>query len=137
GGIGREAIGAIRILHDISYVQIAAAHADRFGTETQISDEVTMRRLALAPDLGAPSDAGPRPARAFRPNRPQGAKPFKPRAAREEATGPRGYNDKPRGAKPQDGKSRDARPHGGKAKPGGKPAWAKPKPHRKGPKRPD
>lgn len=137
GGIGREAIGAIRIRQDVSYVQIAANHADRFGAEAQISDEVTMRRMASAPDLDAPSGAGPRPARSSRPDRPQGGKPYKPRAARDDSTGLRAYEGKPRAAKPQDGKSQDGRPFGGKPKPGGKPAWAKPKPHRKGPRRPD
>lgn len=122
GGIGREAIGAIRIRTDVSYVQIAAAEAHRFGAETQISDEVSMSRMAEAPDLEAGGQSRP-PRPAF--DRPRGDKPAgagKPRPFR--AAG--GDDGAPRGGKP-----RGAAP---------KPAWAKPggaKPHRKGPRRPD
>ena len=118
GGIGREAIGAIRIRHDVSYVQIAASEAHRFGAESQITDELTMRRMQGAPDLDAPSGGAaraPRPPRSF-------DKPV--------------FKGKPRAARSHDEPRADAKPRG----PGKPAAWAKPraaKPHRKGPRRPD
>lgn len=117
GGIGREAIGAIRIRQDVSYVQIAASEAHRFGAETQITDELTMRRLQGAPDLGAPSGAASRSPR--------------PRNTQKSA-----LKGKPRAPRAQDEPRAEARPRG-PAKPA---SWARPraaKPHRKGPRRPD
>ncbi|WP_277019530.1 MULTISPECIES: DEAD/DEAH box helicase [Paracoccus] len=158
GGITRDGIGAIRVKQDLSYVQIAADQASRFGDFIEISDEVTMRRMDGAPDLDAPIERAPRAPRTD--NRSEGRKPA-PRA--KPVASDEGHQSRVKAARggwvPDEAPAadpRDAGPHGAvkawKKKPaaagaakGPKPAWAKPradkapaaKPHRKGPKRPD
>ncbi|WEF23066.1 DEAD/DEAH box helicase [Paracoccus sp. S3-43] len=69
GGITRDAIGAIRVRQDESFVQIAVAQADRFGKVMELEPGLTMRRLDGEPDL----DRAPRPAEPRAPRRkPEG-----------------------------------------------------------------
>ena len=64
GGITRDAIGAIRVRGDESFVQIAVAQAGQFGKTMELEPGLTMRRLDGEPDLDrAPREADPRPAR--------------------------------------------------------------------------
>ena len=63
GGITRDAIGAIRVRQDETFVQIATAEAARFGESIEIEPELTMRRLKGEPSLDRKpaGPAGPRP----------------------------------------------------------------------------
>ena len=63
GGITRDAIGAIRVRQDETFVQIATAEAARFGESVEIEPELTMRRLKGEPSLDRKpaGPAGPRP----------------------------------------------------------------------------
>lgn len=93
GGIDRNAIGAIRVQQERSFVQIADGVASRFADSAEIDSGLVMTRLAQAPDLERPE----RPAfGGGRPERQERA----PRAPREE----RSYGDRParpeRGPKP-------------------------------------
>lgn len=150
GGIGRESIGAIRIRHEESYVQIAADVADRFGASAPINDEITMTRLDGQPSLDAPASR-PRVERTDRAERPV-RKPAPNAAARPRDTGHEARVKSARGGWVPDDtpvpetdrpvkawKKKD-----GVAAPKGKVAWAKPKPksaaakpHRKGVRRPE
>ena len=65
GGITKDAIGAIRVQQDHSFVQILASHANRFGAEVELEQGLTMARIEGEPDLARPE----RPARAERPER--------------------------------------------------------------------
>ncbi|MBB1497712.1 DEAD/DEAH box helicase [Paracoccus sp. MC1862] len=67
GGITRDAIGAIRVRQDETFVQIAAAMAPRFGAEAELEPGLSMRRLPGEPSLDSP-DHGSRAA--ARPPRP-------------------------------------------------------------------
>ena len=87
---GTDGIGAIRVKQDLSYIQIAAEQADRFGDFMEITPEVTMRRMEGEPDLDAQPERAPRaPRPEFRgetrsDNRSEGRKPAprpKPAAA--------------------------------------------------------
>ncbi len=51
GGITRDAIGAIRVQADETFVQIAASAADGFGEETILAPGLAMRRLTGEPPL--------------------------------------------------------------------------------------
>ena len=150
GGIGRESIGAIRIRHDESYVQIAADVADRFGATAPINDEITMTRLDGQPSLDAPASR-PRVERTDRAERPV-RKPAPTAGARPRDTGHEARVKSARGGwVPDDAPVPEAdRPvkawkkKDGVAAPKGKVAWAKPKPktaaakpHRKGVRRPE
>ncbi|MBM3604477.1 MAG: DEAD/DEAH box helicase [Alphaproteobacteria bacterium] len=165
GGITKDAIGAIRVRQDLSYVQIAAEAADRFGDFIEITPEVTMRRMEGEPDLEAPAERAPRPRFDARDDRP--ARKPAPRRKPAEDEGHQARVKAARGgwvpddaplADPREGgprapvkawkKKPQADSAGGPRKPAGpagKTAWAKPrsdkpggpKPHRKGPKRPD
>ncbi|TBN41862.1 DEAD/DEAH box helicase [Paracoccus subflavus] len=115
GGINRDAIGAIRVRQDETFVQIAADQAGKFGGSMTLEADLTMRRLDGEPDL----DRAPRSAeRSVRP-RPEGsgdgtiadssAKQRKPRWTTEERTKARTMRDganKPghRGQAPTSGK---------------------------------
>ena len=79
GGINRDAIGAIRVRQDETFVQIAVAQAGKFGREMELEPGLTMRRLEGEPDL----DRAPRPAERPARRKPEGEwkKP-----ARAEAT---------------------------------------------------
>ena len=104
GGIDRNAIGAIRVQQERSFVQIAEAVAGRFAAAQEIDTGLNMTRLAEAPNLerperpafGRPDRGGersferrPQPSharedRAPRPERPErGPKPpYQPKASR-------------------------------------------------------
>ncbi|WP_254368033.1 DEAD/DEAH box helicase [Paracoccus sp. Z118] len=63
GGITRDAIGAIRVRQDETFVQIAAALASRFGEQVELEPGLSMRRLSGEPVLDRPE----RSARAYEP----------------------------------------------------------------------
>ena len=153
GGITRDGIGAIRVKQDLSYVQIAADQADRFGDFIEISPEVTMRRMQGEPDL----DSAPQP------RFDRGDKPARKPAPRSKPADDQGHKARVKAARggwvPDDAPLADPRTEGPRpplkawkkksstTEGGGKPAWAAkgkpradrpdgPKPHRKGPKRP-
>ncbi len=80
GAITRDAIGAIRVQQNETFVQIARAAAEAFGSGGAFEDGVVMRRLDGEPTLDqrpARSEARPRPVA-----RAGGAKPGKPPRAR-------------------------------------------------------
>lgn len=130
GSITRDAIGAIRVRQDETFVQIAADAAPRFGAEIELEPGLTMRRLDEEPNLerppmgSRPRKDGPRKEGHRKgPKADQGDRPFKPRAKAE------GWVERPRksGWHPEDGAPADAgdsasRP--ARAKPAGKPASA-------------
>ncbi len=94
GGIDRNAIGAIRVKQDQSFVQIATAQAGKFGETVELDRDLTMTRLegepAFDPAPRAPRRAPmPRPSREDRGPRPA-KKPYapKPRAAEEGQPAP-------------------------------------------------
>ena len=58
GGIAKDGIGAIRVQQDVTYVQIAAALAERFGAACDIDKELSMERMEGEPDLGRPAPRG-------------------------------------------------------------------------------
>ena len=83
GGITRDAIGAIRVRQDETFVQIATASAGRFGPEVELEPGLSMRRLPGEPNLerpeqgaerGRPFRGGPKPA-----GRPAAGKPARAR----------------------------------------------------------
>jgi ATP-dependent RNA helicase DeaD len=63
GGITRDAIGAIRVRENESFVQIAVADAPRFGQSLEIEPGLMMRRLEGEPALDAKPErrAPPKP----------------------------------------------------------------------------
>ncbi|MCC5974576.1 MAG: DEAD/DEAH box helicase [Rubellimicrobium sp.] len=65
-GITREAIGAIRVRGQVTFIQIAAEAAPRFGAGFEIAPGLTMHRLQGEPSL----DDGPAPPRARKPGKP-------------------------------------------------------------------
>ncbi len=65
GGITKDAIGAIRVQEDQTFVQIATEHAARFGAHLELESGMTMDRLPGEPDLDRPERA-PRKAAAPR-----------------------------------------------------------------------
>ncbi|SEH67637.1 DEAD/DEAH box helicase [Paracoccus alkenifer] len=73
GGITRDAIGAIRVRENESFVQIAAAMAPRFGPVTEIEPGLVMRRIDGEPA----DDRAPRP-RAPAPRRSAASEPSHP-----------------------------------------------------------
>ncbi len=106
GSIDRNAIGAIRVQQERSFVQIAEGVADRFAATSEIDQGLTMTRLAEAPNLERPerprfdrperSERRPapredRPQRAERPARP----PREDYAPREERPARPPRADKP------------------------------------------
>ncbi len=130
GGIARDAIGAIRVRQDETFVQIAADAAPRFGEALEIAEGLMMVRLAGEPDLARPAPGG-KPKRAFagkgkpwdkgdkaaaksRAAAKSSDRPDKPAAMKGEPTGAR--RGKPEGAKPA-AKYARARPMGGKPAP--------------------
>ena len=68
GGITRDAIGAIRVRQDETFVQIALAQAGRFGKTMELEPDLVMRRLDGEPDL----DRAPRPAERPDRRKPEG-----------------------------------------------------------------
>jgi ATP-dependent RNA helicase DeaD len=73
GGITKEAVGAIRVQPDETFVQIIASAADRFGSEVEIAPGLSMRRLVGEPILARPErrplDSEPRSFRGAGPRR--------------------------------------------------------------------
>ncbi len=77
GGITRDAIGAIRVRQDETFVQIAKTAAEAFGAGGEFDDGVVMRRLDGEPTLDREQPNAPRrggPAR-----RKTGPRPGKPK----------------------------------------------------------
>jgi ATP-dependent RNA helicase DeaD len=66
GGITKDGIGAIRVQHDLTYVQIGKAVADKFGAGLAIEEGVEMVRMEGEPSLDRPERPA-RPARAEKP----------------------------------------------------------------------
>ncbi|MDP5308366.1 DEAD/DEAH box helicase [Paracoccus spongiarum] len=121
GGITRDAIGAIRVREDETFVQIAQAMADRFGAQTELEDGLTMRRLSGQPSLDRPAPSGPRR------TAPRHAEAPAPAASAEDGASERSrkarWTTAERKARKADIKpaaTRDQKPGRGKA------AWAKP-----------
>ena len=83
GGISKDAIGAIRVKQDETYVQIATQMADRFGPSREIEAGLTMTRMEGEPVLERP-ERPERPARA-----PRAEYTPAPRAERAERPAPR------------------------------------------------
>ncbi|WP_299842961.1 DEAD/DEAH box helicase [uncultured Paracoccus sp.] len=83
GGITRDAIGAIRVREEETYVQIATADAPRFGDRIEIEPGLMMRRLQGEPVLDRPAGR-PAPHRGSKP----WDKPGKPRKTMAEAPAP-------------------------------------------------
>ncbi len=57
GGITKDAIGAIRVQEDRTFVQIAADKVGKFGAHLELESGVTMDRLPGEPDLDRPERA--------------------------------------------------------------------------------
>ncbi len=63
GNIDKDALGAIRIQDDESFVELSADALDRFTTATAsgtLEDGITLTRLDTAPDLAAPPRRAPK-----------------------------------------------------------------------------
>ena len=85
GNITRDAIGAIRVKTEQTFVQIAANVAQNFGEGVELEPGLTMRKLDSEPVFDAPGGPrGPRPERPERkPHRGQGPRPersYEPRS---------------------------------------------------------
>lgn len=112
GGISKEAIGAIRVQENQTFVQIATALAGKFGAGLELESGVQMARLEGEPNLDRPERSPERSAA--------------PRAPRSD------YGDKPRAkpaAKPYETKAYDDKPAAPRAPRAEKPAYV-PKPAR-------
>lgn len=92
GSIAKDGIGAIRVQQEVTFVQIAAPVAGRFGAEVEIEPGLVMTRLEGEPTLDrAPREASvSRPERAERPERR-----VTPRPVREERAEKPSYSGKP------------------------------------------
>ena len=127
GGINRDAIGAIRVRQDETFVQIAVAQAGAFGKELELEPGLTMRRLEGEPDL----DRAPRPAERPARRKPEGdwkrparveapdeaaPRPKKARWTAEDRSARAGKagSDGAGPAKPGGFRAKTARPEGGK-----------------------
>ncbi len=94
GGISKDAIGAIRVQENQTFVQIATAQAGKFGAGLELESGVQMARLEGEPNLDRPERA---PARDFG-DKPRGKPAAKPYAKRDDAAKPyaaKSYDDKP------------------------------------------
>ena len=69
GSIAKDGIGAIRVREDETFVQIAAASADRFGASVELDRDILMTRIEGEPDLDQPRSFA-RPERVERAERP-------------------------------------------------------------------
>ncbi|MFN4157695.1 MAG: DEAD/DEAH box helicase [Gemmobacter sp.] len=104
GGVAKDAIGAIRVQRDQTFVQIAAAQAARFGAGLELEAGLTMARLDGEPVLERPERAPERGARPDRtaPRVTDRAKPAytpkPPRIVDEDAAPPATLRPAPRGA---------------------------------------
>ena len=90
GGIAKDGIGAIRVQQEVTFVQIAAPLADRFGASLDIDKDLVMERIEGEPDLGRPAPrVGARPEGRPAPRREKA--PYQPKPSRivEEGDEPR------------------------------------------------
>lgn len=97
GGITKDAIGAIRVQEDRTFVQIAADKAAKFGQHLELESGVVMDRLPGEPDMDRPERAPRKPAREYAPREEavrEAPREVKPRAPRVEAEKP-AYVPKP------------------------------------------
>ena len=146
GGITKDAIGAIRIQQDETFVQVAAAMAARFPEGAEVVPGVALRRLAGEPVLERPERA-PRPGRPApggRAGRDREDAPASPGSAEAGRSGRKGSGPPPEkaAARASGFRARDAEGRG-PAKPARgptKPRGSKPGPTRaatkpKGPRR--
>lgn len=94
GGIAKDGIGAIRVQQDVTFVQIAAPLAGRFGTEVEIEPGLVMTRLEGEPSIDRQMRDGfsrsERPERAERTERRA-----TPRPIREDRGERPSYSGKP------------------------------------------
>lgn len=91
GGIAKDGIGAIRVQQEVTFVQIAAPLANRFGNEVEIEPELVMTRLEGEPSMDrSPRERPVRPERTERPERR-----VSPRPAREDRGDRPSYSGKP------------------------------------------
>ncbi|WP_142661647.1 DEAD/DEAH box helicase [Paracoccus laeviglucosivorans] len=157
GGVTKNAIGAIKVRDDESYVQIAKADADKFGEAIELEEGLMMMRLAGMPSFERserPAGPRPRPEKKGYPKREASERSYEPRAPREpreerapreyrEDRAPREYRDDraprdeaaPKKARWSTSEKAAKRAEGVRDyKPAGKPAakagWAKPAPKR-------
>ncbi len=72
GGVSKDAIGAIRVQRDQTFVQIAEGQAGRFGAGLELEPGLAMTRLEGEPSLDRPA-----PREGYKP-RPQGDRPRAP-----------------------------------------------------------
>lgn len=103
GGISKDAIGAIRVQEDVTYVQIAEGLSGKFGQSLELENGVVMARMVGEPSMDRPERA-PRKAAAPRGDRaPRAEKPAyekrekpgyvaKPARIVEEGTAAGSYN---------------------------------------------
>ncbi|MTH65523.1 DEAD/DEAH box helicase [Paracoccus shanxieyensis] len=163
GGVTKNAIGAIKVRDDESFVQIAKADADKFGEAIELEEGLMMMRLPGMPSFERserPSAPRPRPEKKGYPKR-RDDEPRPPReyAAREDRA-PREYREPRDDRAARDDRApredaapkkarwsgeekaarraegvKDYKPAGKPAKASaGKPGWAKPAPKRDGAK---
>ena len=81
GGIAKDGIGAIRVQQDVTFVQIAAPLAGRFGTEVEIEPDLVMTRLEGEPTIDRAAREGfsrtERPERGERSERRATSRPIR------------------------------------------------------------
>jgi ATP-dependent RNA helicase DeaD len=153
GGISKDAIGAIRVQEDVTYVQIAEGLSGKFGQTLELENGVVMARMAGEPSMDRPERAprkvaaprGERPVRAEKApyeKREKAAYVPKPSRLVEEARAD-GYdpirgNDAPPAEAPaprkpyvkrEDGEKKPYAPRSEKPAYGGKPAYGEKKPY--------
>ncbi|KMK66725.1 DEAD/DEAH box helicase [Puniceibacterium sp. IMCC21224] len=98
GDVDKNSLGAIRVQETESFVELAAADADRFvaaiGDAGELEGGVTITRLATPPTLSAPPrrDSGPRDSGPRERRAPRSAPASGPKPAYERST-PRSYAD--------------------------------------------
>lgn len=90
GGISKDAIGAIRVQENQTFVQIATGQAGKFGAGLELESGVQMARLDGEPNLDRPERA---PARDFE-GKPRG-KPYAKKEDGAKAYAAKTFDDKP------------------------------------------
>jgi ATP-dependent RNA helicase DeaD len=94
GGVTKEAVGAIRVQAEETFVQVAAAQAHRFGEGIEVVPGLVMRRLPEAPVLERPEGPARRPER--RPSNARWSRDdARDRLAPPDERRPRGAQGKP------------------------------------------
>jgi ATP-dependent RNA helicase DeaD len=94
GGITKDAIGAIRVQQDETFVQIAENQAGRFGAGLEIEPGLSMEKLDGEPDMS-------RPQRSFEPRAPRVGAASEGRAPERREKAP--YKPKPARIVEEDG----------------------------------